>query len=83
MSYIIMAIQEEGSETRISDYDTDGNGFASEERAYDALDKAKEHYPEYRQIWVEQLKDMDYWARQIMLGDEYGPGYMQDPYDDY
>ena len=61
MSYVIMAIQEEGSEIRISDWDEHSRGFNTQDAAYRALDKAREEFIEYRQFWVEELKDASYW----------------------
>lgn len=61
MAYIIMAIQEEGSEIRISDWDVNERGFDSRENAVSFLDIAREHYPEFRSIWVEENRDADYW----------------------
>jgi len=63
MSYIIMAVQEEGSETRISDFDENARGFDTVATARAAYHRiiSEEMYPEYRQIWVEELKDAAYW----------------------
>ena len=77
MSYIIMAIQEEGSETRISDYDTTIDGFDTEDQASHALRQAWNDYPEFRQIWVEELKDQFYWAQRI-FSEDYDPFYEEE-----
>lgn len=61
MPYIIMAVQEEGSEIRICEYDEHPRGFDTQEAAFEAMDKAMEDYPEYAAMWVEQLKDQAYW----------------------
>lgn len=63
MSYIIMAEMEEGSETRVSDFDQHDRGFDGADAAYDALYRIEneERYPEFRRMWVEELRDMEYW----------------------
>ena len=71
MSYIIMAIQEEGSEIRVSDYDKHSRGFDRSEEAYKALPQAHEDYPEFRRFWVEKLKDSPYWAMRFHEDDDY------------
>lgn len=69
MTYIIMAIQEEGSEIRVSDYDTHSRGFDRSEEAYEALPQAREDYPEFRRFWVEELKDKEYWMMRHLEDD--------------
>jgi hypothetical protein len=73
-----MAIQEEGSETRISDFDEHDRGFDTREHAYRAVDRlvAEDRYPEYRSIWVEELQDSSYWYERYARED-------YDDYDDY
>jgi hypothetical protein len=61
MSYILMAEQEEGSEVRISEFDPGPRGFNTACEAGRFIHKARERYPESRRIWVEMLRDSDYW----------------------
>lgn len=65
MSYIIMALDECGTETRVSDFDKHYRGFDRETEAYRNLDKAQERYPEFRQFWVEELRDASYWLERM------------------
>lgn len=58
MSYIVMAVGEDGMEFRAVDQD-----FLSEEDAYNALPEARENYPESR-LHVELLKDKAYYMDQ-------------------
>jgi hypothetical protein len=37
--------------------------FATEDDAYEKLDAARERYPEARSIWVELLRDKDYYMQ--------------------
>jgi hypothetical protein len=78
MSYVIMAIQEEGSEIRISDFDEHDRGFDTREAAHKALDQVldEDRYPEYRNMWVELLRDQAYYTEQFARED-------YDGYDDY
>jgi len=55
MSYIIMAIDECGQETRV------GLDYPSPQAAGQALSMLREQYIEYRNMWVEELKDASYW----------------------
>ena len=69
--FIVMAIQEEGSEIRVSDWDPTPRGFESREEANRVLEHAREYYPEFRRFWVEELRDSTYWLSRDDL-DEYG-----------
>ena len=72
MSYIIMALQEEGTEVRVCDYDTHERGFDTEAEAEAALERARTDYGDYREMWVEQLRDMQYWYwREQGVNEEY------------
>ena len=71
MSYIIMAIDECGSETRIE------GGFSTMDAAQDHLATIREDYPEYRRIWAEELRDKAYYSAQRQDRYEY------DEYDLY
>ena len=68
MSYIIMGRDECNVEDR-PNYPE----FATEQEAYDKLDEARENYPEYRSLWVEELHDKAYYLDK----------YDQDDYDYY
>ena len=71
--YIIMAIQEEGSEIRITDFDETNRGFRNASTARSKLAECRENYPEFRRIWVEELKDSEYWASRVYSDmDEFG-----------
>tara|TARA_R110000824_G_scaffold78110_2_gene197270 strand:- start:865 stop:1107 length:243 start_codon:yes stop_codon:yes gene_type:complete len=72
MSYIIMGIDETGSEFNAGDH-----SFSTESDAFKALPGVKEGYPEARRIWVELLQDKDYF-----LSQRNDPGYYDD-IDDY
>ena len=54
MSYVIMGIDETGSE-----FNAGNQSFNTESDAYKALSDVKEGYPEARRIWVELLQDKD------------------------
>lgn len=51
--YIIMAIDECGSEVRVSYYDKCSHGFENEADAYEAMAEACCDFEEYRHFWVE------------------------------
>ena len=71
--FIIMAIQEEGSEIRITDFDETSRGFRNESTACSKLAQCREAYPEFRRIWVEELRDAEYWASRFHADlDDYG-----------
>jgi len=72
MSYIIMGIDETGSE-----FNSGNQSFSTEPDAYKALAGVKERYPEARRIWVELLQDKDYFLSQRNDPDYY------DDIDDY
>lgn len=56
MSYIVMARDECGDETRPSDSEWD-----TAREANDEVWTLRDRYPEYRTFWVEQLRDKDYY----------------------
>ena len=56
MSYIIM-----GKDECNQDFRPDFKDFESEDDAYAKLNAARERYPEARSLWVEVLKDKDYY----------------------
>ena len=56
MSYIIMGIDECGSEFR-----ADQKEYQSRDLAWDRMDKARENYPEAHSIWVETYRDQSYY----------------------
>jgi len=56
MGWIVMARDECGDETRVSDSEWSSEGEALVEAA--AL---RDRYPEYRGWWVETLRDKDYY----------------------
>ena len=61
MAYVIMALDECGTETRLrSPFNKE---YPNETEASKQLIEAREHYPEYRSFWVEELMDKRYWAR--------------------
>ena len=72
MSYVIMGIDETGSE-----FNAGNQSFDTESDAYKALSEVKEGYPEARRIWVELLRDKDYFLSQRNDPDYY------DDIDDY
>ena len=59
MSYVIMGIDETGSE-----FNAGNQSFNTESDAYKALSDVKEGYPEARRIWVELLQDKAYFLSQ-------------------
>lgn len=59
MSYIIMGRDECNQEFRPNFPD-----FATEDDAYAKLSAARERYPEARSIWVELLRDKDFYLQQ-------------------
>lgn len=66
MAYIIMGRDECGDEFRPNsiDYDTP-------EAANKDLAEERENYPEARSMWVEELRDADYYMRQMWQDDLY------------
>lgn len=82
MSYIIMGCDECNQEFR-----PNFPSFATEDGAYAKLDAARERYPEARSIWVELLKDKDYYLDQNSLihggGYDYFDLYVDGEYEDY
>lgn len=61
MNYIVMAVQEEGSEIRVSDLDMTPDGFPTYGLAFNALDELRQWYPEWTGFHVEEVKDdLDY-----------------------
>lgn len=66
MSWIIMGIDECGSEFRPNDVD-----YLREADALDALPEVRKDYPEARSMWVEQLRDKDYYMSQFDLDEQY------------
>ena len=68
MAYILMALDECGTETRLREpWNAE---FDTSSEAREQLIEALEAYPEYRSIWVEELQDKAYWAR-IIENEEY------------
>jgi hypothetical protein len=65
MGWIIMGVDECGMEFR-----ADQKTFSTSDAAYDRLDEAREDYPEARRIWVEELRDKDYYMQKHMASDE-------------
>lgn len=65
MTYIIMAIDECGQETRV------GNDYPSARAAARALALLRGEYIEYSNWWVEELRDATYWMLRDDR-DEYG-----------
>ena len=59
MRYIIMGKDECNQEFR-----PDYNAFDTEDLAYAKLPEARKRYPEARSIWVEMLKDKQYYFEQ-------------------
>ena len=66
MSYIIMGRDECNYEFR-----PDFPDFATEDDAYAKLDAARERYPEARSIWVELLRDKDFYLQQREYHEDY------------
>lgn len=66
MSYIIMGRDECNYEFR-----PDFPAFVSEDNAYANLGAARERYPEARSIWVELLKDKDFYLQQREYHEDY------------
>ena len=60
MTYIIMALDECNSETRVG-----SDTFASKVDAQDQMEAAQVDYPEYRSLWVEYYKDKSYYQEQV------------------
>lgn len=58
MRYIVMATNECGQEFRPSSR----THFGSND-AYDELEYLQEQYPDARSMWVEELRDSDYYMR--------------------
>ena len=73
MAWIIMGIDECGSEFRANPKD-----FTTSEEAYEHVMMCRESYPEARSIWVEELKDKDYYMQQRMDIDEEQDYYNQE-----
>jgi len=65
MSYIIMGRDECNQEFR-----PDFKNFESEDDAYAKLNAARERYPEARSLWVELLRDKDYYLQRHQESDE-------------
>ena len=65
MSYIIMGKDECNQEFR-----PDFKDFESEDDAYAKLNAAWERYPEARNLWVELLRDKDYYLQRHQESDE-------------
>jgi len=75
MTYVLMAIDECGSETNCGHFET-------EQEASNAIPEMRERYVEYRRFWVELLKDSAYWYS--FYAERYAQGYdhPEDIYDD-
>jgi hypothetical protein len=56
MGWIVMARDECGNETRASD-----NEWSNEDDAWSEASRIRERYPEKRPVWVEMLRDKDYY----------------------
>lgn len=65
MSYIIMGKDECNQEFRPA-----FENFDTEEEAYAVLNEAWDRYPEARSIWVELLRDKDYYLQKHQDCDE-------------
>ena len=64
MSYIVMGKDECGSEFRPS-----SKTWASSDDAYSELSLLRDRYPEARSLWVEELRDKDYYLSMRMNRD--------------
>ena len=61
MAYVIMALDEFGTETRLrSPFDKE---FNTPEEARDLFAQAPEHFPEYRSFWIEDIMSKSEWGR--------------------
>ena len=61
MAYVIMALDECGTETRLrSPFDKE---YRNETEASKQLAQAREHYPEYRSFWIEDVMSKSDWGR--------------------
>lgn len=56
MAYIVMARDECNDETRASDYE-----WSNEDDAWKEASEIRERHPEWRRVWVEMLRDKDYY----------------------
>ena len=74
--YIIMGRDECGDEFR-PDYPE----FSSDGKASAYMTDAREQYPEARSLWVEMLKDKDYYIQRRLSCDD--PHGYDDPHGDY
>ena len=72
MSYIIMGIDECGSEFRAWPEE-----FDSEATAAEVFKEVEARYPEARSLWIEVYKDKAYYYREAMRREAMG----YDPYD--
>jgi len=66
MSYIVMAIDECGEECRPSD-----QAHATFDGAFAEKDELLNEHCEYRYLWVEELRDKDYYLRTRLAMEEY------------
>lgn len=66
MAYIIMGTDECGMEFR-----PNFPNFATENEAYQRLSDAREQYAEARSLWVELLRDKDYYMQNRDWDDPY------------
>jgi len=76
MSWIVMARDECNEETRVS-----SNKWETEGEAYGEAAKARQEYTEYRSVWVEMLRDNDYYLNEWSTnhdGEEPDPHWMYD-----
>jgi hypothetical protein len=74
--YIIMGRDECGDEFR-----TDTFSYISEQRAMADLAIARGRHPESQSLWVEMLKDKDYYIQRRLSCDD--PHGYDDPHGDY
>ena len=76
MSWIVMARDECNEETRVS-----SNKWETQGEAYVEAAKARKEYTEYRSVWVEMLRDNDYYLNEWSNnydGEEPDPHWMYD-----
>jgi len=76
MGWIVMARDECGDETRPSD-----NEWSNEDDAWSEASRIRERYPEWRRVWVETLRDKDYYLNEWSTnydGEEPDPHWMYD-----
>jgi len=75
--YIIMGRDECGDEFRLTAF----SSYISEDKASVDMTEAREQYPEAQSLWVEMLKDKDYYIQRRLSCDD--PHGYDDPHGDY